>query len=480
MATANDLVFGGSEGSGLAQVFGQAPNPVENFLRARSAVQGMQIRDRQQKMAEREALNKRIDQLYNYKPDEHWDIHAEPIYNKLQQRSTLVRNLQERGMDPDAIRSLPEVQNLEQDIEITAARSRALKEAHKSTIDTIKQSDLVDKRWLQTMTNDYFVNASLDESLDLETGVNIVNSPRAYDKNAIIEQSIKDIKDTFSKEDWGNIQNTGLGQIVRMEGTKARFVLPDGTPGISDELIDHVLDSHNGVSERIRYDIARKLFEERTGTEADDYDDYGEILRIYQDEVKDSPEYAEDVRNEVRRVLERHQQVEFKDQVKNVYKTPASMLTGAGPDGDKWFETMRKTINGRSEDALAQVIGGNVLDAKYTKGGDEIELTIKGSDGYTNTRSIPVGTPEDRRKAYHTLTSLKYGGARQEKMKDFVQSRMDELDEEIGPEWWAPLEGYLESADRNMPGIPFEESKKPTLKTDEELSNEMENLFNAQ
>lgn len=338
-SNASESVFHGRVGTGEAQILGGAVNPIHVFQRQKQQELLDNARRRQLAFQRRKERDKRIDELRKYKFDKPWDLYQDSIKeNVIQYRQEMNEALSQDRVSPNLAFDSPYFSQLRNKIIQDTAKSKTAEATHKMQIEAIEGNKDWDHEWGKSRLNDYLVGDTVDD-IDLDSAQNLGAHPRIVDTRKSIENVVEGIKDQVKGSTIGEIQESGLGKYMVVSDNKARFGFydEDGNPviGVTEDLIDHVLDSNPRISDRIRWDIAENSVANMSEGDISDED---EVFRVYES-LKDSPVYAEEVREKVRRILEKLQRVDSRDRIQRLGNYPSR----SGSRSFRDFEVVEST-----------------------------------------------------------------------------------------------------------------------------------------
>lgn len=333
-SNASESVFHGRAGTGEAQILGGAVNPIHVFQRQKQQELLDGARRRQLAFQQRKERDKRIDELRKYKFDKPWDLYQDSIKgNVIQYQQEMNEALSQDRINPNTAFDSPYFSQLRNKISQDTAKSKTAEATHKMQIEAIEGNKDWDQEWAKSRLNDYLVKDTVDD-IEMDSAQNLGAHPRIVDTRKSIENIVASIKDQVQGSSFGEIQESGLGKFMVVSDNKARFGFYDeaGNPvvGVTEDLIDHVLDSNPRISDRIRWDIAERM--------ATDKEDEDEVMQVY-DSIKDSPRYAEEVRNKVRSNLEKLQRVDSRDRIQRLGNYPSK----SGSRSFRDFEVVEST-----------------------------------------------------------------------------------------------------------------------------------------
>lgn len=300
MANAGEIVYRGREGTGAAQVYGDAVNPLSLYLnneRSKAnnllAQQRLALQNKKQGDAE---LGKVL--AYKYEdPGERFRVWGQDVVNKSNQG---VMDIFQANPDQDINILRPSIMQIQGQAQKDLNLAKEINNVYNEKATLLKDLKNVDSNEAQRLLNKTIsVNSPYDvnrEKLD-----NIQEFPSIYDKNSLVASSVDDIKSQFSGSDVGAIQKSPLGLFTEITDNKVRFK-------DYDKLMDYILRGDdvtelgnnqkiNGglISDRIRWDIAKRMVNDPT--------DEDQVMTKFK-EIQYDKSYQPQVRKELRTILE--------------------------------------------------------------------------------------------------------------------------------------------------------------------------------
>lgn len=253
---------------------------------------------------------------------------------------------------------------------------------------------------------------------------NIEQVPGIYDLNAIVADSVTDIKDQYRKVSLGGIKTSPLGLFMEVQDNKMRFKDIDKTMDFllrGDDITDIGLQQKiNGglISDRIRYDIARNEVASNGG----DPQDVTQVMSRFK-EIQYDPKYQPEVRKELRSILDQFNQEERDTKVQSMGKFHQESTTEELKKNRimKRAENLNNilhpfddkgNIRREAQENLPRILGGDFGGGKITKAAYEKgqyttskEWTQKISNDLNTYLSSP--TDENKKQIQQTLQDSK-------------------------------------------------------------------------
>lgn len=393
MASAGEVAYDGRIGSGEAQIFNERIHPLLLFDAQQEARKNRN--DLDQAKLQQQQQQKRNTEVQKYIDDNvgtpGWFQQEKSVseLNDVKSRSQKYA-FDNPNIDVNGLASQfgEEKGNAQRRI---AKRNEIQKEIEQIRQDNNPKSTL-DNNWVNIQTAKVY-DRDIDE-INRGEVVGIKNHPRAYDADKGIISAVDNLKNQYNYTGTGEPQDIGFGMVIDGFSKKVRFKT-DAKGNITDETVDFVLDNDPAVSQRIRWDMARK----RAGVEDDAYATPEEMNRINQEYNKikfsDDPVVVANVRGNVRKTLNQLQQVQYIDR-KKIQNYPASkgnevtsedrnnrmikinaIKNAFGPNGDRDTPNP-KALNYLGElKGIAKYQGMPVTDIKVVPG----ELRKSGTGG---------------------------------------------------------------------------------------------------
>lgn len=330
MATAGEVAYGGNIGSGEAQVFQERLNPMLVFGAQQDARRAQQEANkaRLQQQAQQKR-NADVQKLIDEKIGTPGWFQQENSVNEMNSVSSKAQDFALRNPNADvSIVSAITKEDKSNALRRIAKRNEIQKEIEQVQMEIRNPKTPLDSQWISTQTNKAY-DTDVDQ-LDRGTVIGLKNHPRAYDSEKGIIKSVDDIKNQVNYTGTGEPQDIGFGMQIDGWTKKLRFKTdPNGQ--IANETVDFVLDSDPSISQRVRWDIARK----QAGVEDDSYatpEEMAKIDRAYQAiKFSNDPAIVSQVRGKVRSVLGQLQQSQYIDRMK-IQNKPASAANQVTPE----------------------------------------------------------------------------------------------------------------------------------------------------
>lgn len=314
MATAGEVNYGGNIGQGEAQVFQERLHPLLQFAAQNEARKARTEAD-QEKLRQQQQQKRNAD-IQKYIDDNMGTPGWFQQENTVNELNNVRSGAQKFAMEnPHADVNMVAAQFGEEKrdaLRRLAKRNEVQKEIEQIRQDNNPKSTL-DNNWVNVQANKVY-DRDIDEVNRGEV-VGLKNHPRAYDADKGIIKSVEDLKNQYNYTGVGEPQDIGFGMMIDGWSKKVRFKT-DAKGRIVDETVDFVLDNNPEISQRIRWDVARK----RARVQDDNYASPDEMAKITNEYNKikfsDDPLVVAQVRGQVRNTLNQLQQVQYIDRKK--------------------------------------------------------------------------------------------------------------------------------------------------------------------
>lgn len=370
---------------GQAVVLDNPRDPMGMVLMGQQQQATNRYRQQQLGLQQRKAADADMNKVLAYKYEKPEDRFREWGQNIVNSGNQEVMDIYERNpnADPISLRSqIMQVQGAHQKkLDYGITTSKIFTEKQKS-LDGMK--DIVDPEESKRIMNQiisvddpYKVNRSLLE--------NIEQVPAIYDRNALVANSVSDIKDQFRNVTPGDIQSSQLGLFMEIKENKMRFKDMDKTMDFllrGDDVTDiGIQQKINGglISDRIRYDIAAQEVSKSGG----DAQDVTQVMDRFK-QIQYDPKYAPQVRKELKSVLDQFNQEERDVDVQSMGKfKQESMNEGLKKNRLMLRDQNLKNIlnpysdpgsskpKAESQAAISRILGGDFGGGKVTQAGFE-------------------------------------------------------------------------------------------------------------
>lgn len=216
---------------------------------------------------------------------------------------------------------------------------------------------------------------------------NIEQVPAIYDLNAIVANSVEDIKGQIRTVSESGLKESPLGLFMEIRENKMRFKDIDKTMDFllrGDDVTDlGIQQKINGgmISDGLRYDIAKREVAAAGGNP----EDVTQVFKRFK-EIQYDPKYAPQVRKELRGILEQFQQEDRDVKIQSMGKFKQASMTEQLKENrilarDKVLQDISNpyatlsdtTPKKESQAALSRILGGDfgggkVTEAKFNKG----------------------------------------------------------------------------------------------------------------
>lgn len=329
MATAGEVNFGGNINQGEAQIFQERLHPMlafgaqNDYRKQRNEIDAAKAQQAAQQKRNAE-VQKIIDEKFGTPG---W-FQQEASVDELNKARSATQKYAMENPSADVNSVASQFRN-EKDAALRriGKRNEIQKEIEMLRSDNNPKSTF-DNQWLATQGNKVY-----DRDVDtINRGevVGLRNHPRAYDADKGIIKAVDDIKSQYNNTVTNEPIDIGFGMRIDGFSKKVRFNT-DANGRITDQTVDFVLDSDPAVSQRIRWDIARK----NAGVADDTFaspEEMAKIDREYQKvKFSDDPMVVGQVRGKVRQALGQLQQTQFIDRTK-IQNYPSSEGTRVKPE----------------------------------------------------------------------------------------------------------------------------------------------------
>lgn len=328
-ATAGEVNYGGNINQGEAQVFQERLHPMLQFG-AQNDYRKQRAQADEAKAAQL-AQQKRNGEVQKYIDEKigtpGW-FQQEASVNEMNQARAKAIDFALNNPNADVNQVAAQTrEEKDNTLRRIARRNEIQKEIEQLRADNNPKS-LLDNQWVNIQANKAY-DADIDK-INRGEVVGLKNHPRAYDADKGIINAVEQIKNQHQYTGTGEPQDIGFGMRIDGWTKKVRFDT-DAKGRITDQTVDFVLDSDPAISQRARWDIARK----NAGVADDNYATPEEMKRIATEYEKikfsDDPLIVGQVRGKVRNTLNQLQQYQYVDRTK-IQNYPSSKGNEVTPE----------------------------------------------------------------------------------------------------------------------------------------------------
>lgn len=376
----------------------------------------------QQQKADAAEVNKALAYKFE-KPEDRFRQWGQDIINKANEE---VFSVYRSNPNADALQlkqQISQIQGNRQKELDYGIETATLFDQKKKSLDGFK--DILNKKEADRIMSQII---SKDNPFDVDRDLleNIEQVPAIYDLNAIVADSVSGIKDQFRQVSTGEIQSSPLGLFMEIKENKMRFKDIEKTMDYllrGDDVTDIGMQQKiNGgmISDVIRYDIAKQETQKSGG----DPNDVSQVMERFK-EIQYNPRYADDVRRELKGILEQFNQEDRDVKVQTMGKFKQASMSEELKENrlkmrDQNLNAIRNPYASPSDDkptkeaqaAVSRILGGDfgggkVIEAEFDKGDLSVDpsymkrLVSELNESYFNP------TPENKRRVDETVKDMK-------------------------------------------------------------------------
>lgn len=225
----------------------------------------------------------------------------------------------------------------------------------------------------------------------------LTSHPSAINPHTAIADAVSPIKQQLEMSDPGKDVNTGLGLVKEGATNKVRFVKEDGTPGISDHLINYVLEKNPAIENKFFWEIAQNNVKAAGGDPRDI-----ELVKDKYDHLRhtNDPSVLRQVYDKTKSDLTEYQRVSKVDKYINLGKFSESQKVAPTPEDYKITRDQVNSVNRAFEKGDVTGVHDllrNLENKKYNgmyvlKAEPSIETDSKGPDKRRIKLTMKVGS----------------------------------------------------------------------------------------
>lgn len=234
------------------------------------------------------------------------------------------------------------------------------------------------------------------DQIDPEQVQGILQHPSVHNAHALIVDTVAPIKKQLEMSDPAQTVNTGIGLLKEAHTNRVRFVKEDGTPGISDHLINYVLEANPNIENKFFWDVAQDRVK-KAGGNPKDIDTVGKVY----DTIRNSndPSTLNEIKEKTRQSLDQLQQVSRTDKYINLGKFSQADKEGLTPTEEDYKITHDriKQIRTEAHDVAKKISHegtGMTLNVKYHNDKFEKLIAPLADGGIWDNKQIVKAEPE--------------------------------------------------------------------------------------
>lgn len=372
---------------GQAVVLDNPRDPMALLLMGQNQQQVAAYRQQQLGLQQRKASDADMNRVMSHKfedPGERFRSWGQETINKANQRVMDVYQ-NNPNADPSMMRS--QIVNIQGEADKELSTAKEINNIYNQKIQSLgSMKDIIDPGEAKRILNQT-INKSNPFDVDRSILENIEQVPAVYDKNALVANSVHDIKDQFKNTTPGDIKSSPLGLFMEITDNKMRFKDIDKTIDFilrGDDVTDIGSQQKvNGglISDRLRYDIARG----QVASDGGNPEDVGQVMTQFR-KIQYDPKYAPQVRKELRGILDQFNQEDRDVNVQSMGKFKQTSLNEGLKENRLMMrdQNLKNMLNPfanvgatspkpESQKAISRILGGDfgggrITEAKYEKG----------------------------------------------------------------------------------------------------------------
>ena len=235
--TPESSVYRGREGTGLAQVFGQAPDPLAMYYKLQKDQQQQEAIAAEQQRLQKEKRDKTLWDLVNVNPDKAFAPMNKEMIGMVKGHRDKMYNYVANGGDPDDYGFKIGVKNGWDEINDFAARSNHIKDVIKETSEMIKDDPYLDSKYYFSKLNDQYLdtegNALPLDMVDEDSIRNLhVNDPGGFNDMKYSKDWYDGMNDNMAAYINQKAVNNGILTESGQTSWKGEVYTPDPTSSI--------------------------------------------------------------------------------------------------------------------------------------------------------------------------------------------------------------------------------------------------------
>ncbi len=317
MATPGESVYLGREGTGEAQILGgPAKDPLAFYMAQRQAQAANALKEQELATKNDKQKNAEVLKLINRKYEDPGERFR--AWSAARQNSTnsQIFDLLQANPDADISELTPMISALQGEHMKENAYAAEMNNVYNEKLKLLNDIDHVDPVAAQAMLGKIF-NQQSPYDVDREKLDHIEQIPGLYNLNSMVASSVKDIKDQYNVQTPGELESTGLGQIMKLYGDKRRF-------GDIEKVMDFTLGG-NDISDFGRQQkamggrIADNILYNIAASEVQDPNDEDQVMARFK-QIQYDKAYNQQIRDRLKPILQGLDQTERGVRVQNLGK----------------------------------------------------------------------------------------------------------------------------------------------------------------